>query len=510
MMGAAAAAAALHFTATALDFTCVTGETAGVRKQLPATMACGLAAFDYNRDGKPDLLLLNGAGRPNRLLRNEGNGAWRTESNAPGGPGYDIGAALGDFDGDGDEDVFLGGVHRSSLWRNDGAGKFTEVPLLPGPSRSWSVGGAWLDYDRDGRLDLFQTNYVQWDAKSERECIVEGQPDFCHPRYYAAMPNTLWRNVDGAGRFVDVSAATGIAKFKGKGMAAAVADFDRDGRPDVFVTNDREMNFLFRNVNGASFVEQAFEAGVALPQAGKAPSAMGVDARDYDGDGRPDLLFTALATETFPLFRNEGRGTFNETTFTSGLARLTARMAGWGVVMADFDNDGWRDIWVARSDVLSAMGARGAKVREPNAVFRNLGNGTFADLSAEAGLHARAPQLYRGAVVADFDGDGRLDVAVSALNGTAELWRNTTENAGHWIAVDVPQGAEVRVTAAGSGRTQWEYAQWSRGYASASAGPVHFGLGASTRVEKIEVVFASGKRAERRDVAADQTVRIAE
>ena len=507
----------LRFEARELPFTCLNGE--GPRKHLPGTMAGGVAAVDLDGDGRIDLYFPNGAELPGlrksspkfaaQLLRNQGGLRFAPDATVDPGTGFEIGVALGDYDGDGDEDLFVGGTGTARLLRNDGNGRLTNVTARAGmgAKTAWSVGGAWIDYDHDGRLDLFQVNYVVWQGEGERECIVEGKPDYCHPRYYKGSASTLWRNL-GDGRFEDASARAGITRHIGKGMAAAAGDYDGDGWPDVFVTNDREMNFLFRNRGDGTFEEKAFEAGVALPQAGKSPSAMGAELRDYDNDGRPDLFFTALATETFPLFRNEGRGVFNETTFSSGIAKLTGRMAGWGTIIADFDNDGWRDIWVARSDALSVTGGRANKVREPNALLRNLGNGRFADVSEEAGLHTRPAQMYRGAVVADFDGDGGLDIVVTALNAPAELWRNTGAR-GNWLGVRVNQGAQVKVTA--GGRTLWDHGQWSRGYASASAGPLHFGLGTAARAEKIEVYWpVSGKRLELHDVAAGQVIEVKE
>jgi hypothetical protein len=281
-------------------------------------------------------------------------------------------------------------------------------------------------------------------------------------------------------------------------MGAAVVDGDGDGWPDVFVTNDRMFAFYFRNVDGKGFEESAFARGVAVPQDGNPVSGMGVDGQDYDNDGRADLVYTALRDETFPLYRNEG-GDFAEVTSKSRMAVLSRQMAGWGVVFADLDNDGWKDIAVARSDALSATGGKGEAAKEPPSWFRNKGDGTF---TLGTGWEAMPKAMYRGLAAADLDGDGCLDVVVTALGEQARVMRNPCAGGGHWVQVEAGKGA-ARVRMDG----QWRESSTAAGYASSNAGPLHFGVGAKTEVE-VEVVWFDGKTSKIK-TAVDRTVKVA-
>jgi hypothetical protein len=486
-----ALAATGSWTVYRLPFLLANGE--GSRKHLPATTPGGIAVFDYDGDGKLDLFFPNGsalpAGKkaPNRLLRNLGGLKFQdvTAAAGLGGRDYDIGAAVGDYDNDGHPDLLVCGLRGLTLYQNRGDGSFADVTKRAGLDNRgrWSVGAAWFDMDNDGDLDLFVVNYVRWDPASERECLVGGKPDFCHPRFYEAEPNALFRN-NGNGAFTDVSDASGIGAHPGKGMGVAAADFDGDGWTDLYVTNDRVFAFLFRNLGGGNFKECAFEWGVAVPQYGNPVSGMGVDAQDYDNDGRVDLAFTALRDETFPLYRNRGAD-FEETTASSRLAVLSRTMSGWGIAVADFDNDGWKDIAVARSDALSPTGGRGAATKEPPSWFRNLGDGKFA---LGPGWSSLEPAMYRGLVAADLDDDGCLDLVLTALQAEARILRNPCVAAGNWLKVGVrAPGARVHVGG------QWRYASTAVGYGSSYAGPLHFGLGAATGAE-VEVFWPSGRR----------------
>ncbi|MCX6596489.1 MAG: CRTAC1 family protein, partial [Acidobacteria bacterium] len=332
---------------------------------------------------------------------------------------------------------------------------------------------------------------------TEKSCVVEGRPDFCHPKFYPPQPNALFRN-DGGGRFTDVSRESGIAAHAGKGMAATVADFDGDGYTDIFVTNDRSFNFLFHNDGRGHFQEIAFEAGVAAPANGNPPSAMGTDAQDFDGDGRPDLVYTALRDETFPLYRNQGRE-FADVGSATRLAVLTRPMAGWGVVWADLDNDGWKDLVTARGDVLSVSGAHGARAREPLSWFRN-GAGTGGRRFSAESFPGAPMALYRGVVAADFDNDGCLDVVATSLQEAARVFRNPCATGQHWLKVDVRVlGARVRVDG------QWRHVTSAVGYAASYAGPLHFGVGEKKSVE-VEVFWPGGGAKRLAEVPVDQVL----
>jgi hypothetical protein len=498
-------------------------------KYLIESVPGGVAAFDYNGDGRVDLFFTNGAVSPtleksgekywNRLYRNDSaaGGAMRftdvTKDTGLAGTGYSMGAAAADYDNDGDTDLFVAGVGVRQLYRNNG-GKFELVDISS--NGEWAVGGGWFDYDNDGDLDLFVVNYVKWSAAQNRFCGDAARKIrvYCHPRYFEGLPNRLFRN-RGNGSFEDVSVASGIARHVGKGMSVAFADYDADGLIDAFVTNDGVPNFLFRNRGDGTFEETGLLAGVAVPSHGRAVSSMGTDFQDYDNDGRPDIHLTALAGETLPLYRNQGAGAFIEATQSSGLALLGAKMSGWATLFVDLNNDGSKDLFTANSHVNDRVESFEASVyKQPNSIFINTGSGKFRDGSADAGADFRAAvAAHHGAAAADFDDDGRIDIAVSSLGGPAELWENTSAQAGHWIILKLigtrsnRDGIGARITIGNQTRT----VTTASGYVSSSDVRAHFGLGDKTTiVDRIEIAWPSGTKQVLEKIAADRVLTITE
>jgi hypothetical protein len=478
-------------------------------KHIIESVPGGVAVFDFDSDGRLDVFFTNGAASPglvksgerfaNRLFHNEGEGRFRDVTAQAGvaGVGYAMGAAAADFDNDGHVDLFVTGVDRHQLLRNLGSGRFEDVTARTGIRQGeWAAAAGWLDFDRDGQLDLFVANYLRWTAAFNRYCGDDARSIrvYCHPRYFEGMANRLYRN-KGGGVFEDVTTASGIGGHVGKGMSVAMLDVDRDGWTDVFVTNDAVPNFLFRNRRDGTFEETALLAGVSTPAHGRAVSSMGVDAQDYDRDGAADLAVTALTGETFPLFRGDGRGAFLEATHTSGLAVLAARRSGWCAAFLDADNDGWLDLFTSNAHVNDRIDAfESTTWKQANSLFRNRGDGTFVEVP-DAGFAALAA-AHRGCAPADLDGDGRLDLVVSALGDPAELWRNVSTGDAHWIAVRLVgaksnrDGIGARVTLGSQTQTK----STSVGYASSVHAPLHFGLGPATAVDRIEVVWPSGAK----------------
>ena len=509
--------------ASGLDFTLNNSPTS--RRYLPETMAGGVAAFDFNNDGRLDLFFPNGAEMPslrktgakfsNRFYRNDGGGRFTDVTSEAGlsGSGYSIAAAAADFDNDGNIDLFVAGVHENHLYRNLG-GHFEDVTAAAGIREDeFAVGAAWLDYDRDGRLDLFILNYVQWSPEHDPGCHDPSgrYPVYCHPKFFTGTASRLYRNL-GGGKFEDVSQSSGIAAAIGKGMGVAVADYDADGYPDLFITNDTEPNFLFHNLGNGKFAEVALDSGVALPDNGVTVSGMGTDFRDYDNDGRPDIAFTALAGQTFLLFHNLGGGQFEDATHRSNLSRLTAKLSGWGMTIVDLNNDGWKDLFTANSHVTDNIQLfSGDQYKQKNSVFMNRDNGTFIEAAANA--VPGAARANRGALVADFDNDGRLDAVVTALGDRPELLRNVAPG-GHWIEFKLTGarnalGAVVHIRDSAN-RQQWNTMTSSTGYASSCLCPVHFGLGEQTEVTQAEILWPDGTRQLLRNLKSGQRLNVVE
>jgi enediyne biosynthesis protein E4 len=502
--------------------------SATARKHLPETMAGGIAAFDFDSDGLTDVFFANGAAMPslvkdsprywNRLFRNLGGMRFQDVTAEAGvkGEGYSMAAAAADFDNDGREDLFVAGVRRNTLYRNRGDGTFEDVTQKAGiASGEWSIGAAWLDYDNDGRLDLFVVNYVRWTPEFDQFCgdAARNIRVYCHPRLFEGTANRLYRNL-GGGRFEDVSESSGISKHIGKGMAVSVADYDGDGFPDLFVTNDKMPNFLFHNLRNGKFEEVAFDAGVALADTGTEMSAMGTDFRDADNDGRPDVVLTALAGETFPFFRNKGRGAFGDASYASRLGPASRVYSGWGVGLMDFDNDGWKDIFTANSHVSDRVeDFEATEYRQHNGIFRNVGNGRFEDVSRRVGPEfGQAMAAHRGCAFADFDNDGRIDVVVSSLGGVAELWHNTSPAPNTWLILKLRGTASNRdgigaVIRIGS---QTNHMTTSIGYASSSNFGVHFGTGQAKQIERIEIRWPSGISQILQNVRTNRVVEVRE
>jgi len=504
------------------------------RKHLIETMPGGVAVFDFDGDGRLDIFFTNGAAIPslekdspkyyNRLFRNMGSMRFTDVTDAAGlrGAGYGMAAAVADYDNDGDPDLFVGGVHRQVLYRNTD-GRFEDVTGRAGVgSAEWVVGAGWFDYDNDGWLDLMAVNYTVWTPAYDRFCGDSGRGIrvYCHPRWFAPVPLSLYRN-RGDGTFEDVTVRSGIARHKGRGMGIAFADYDQDGLLDVYVANDKLPSFLFHNRPGGVFEETGLLAGVALPEHGQEVSAMGADFRDYDNDGLPDINVTALAGESYPLYRNLGRGLFEDVTHRSRLTPLVVSRSGWSNGFFDFDNDGWKDLFTANSHVNDAIERfEQAAYRLPNSLFQNMGNGTFSDASAAAGLSSGPPRAHRGAGFGDFDEDGRVDVVVTSLQGPAELWANRSPEAGHWLGVRLIGsrsnrdgiGAVVTVAARADPRwsRQWNHMTTAVGYASSTHAPVHFGTGTARVLDSVEVRWPSGTVQVLRNVPADRILTVRE
>ncbi|HTZ83501.1 MAG TPA: CRTAC1 family protein [Candidatus Acidoferrales bacterium] len=500
------------------------------------TMVAGVALLDYDGDGWLDIYLVNGAAIPslqkespaywNRLYHNNHDGTFTdvTERAGLAGAGYGMGVAVGDYDNDGRPDIFLANVTGNQLFHNNGDGTFTDVTAKAGLAgatlngkKMWSVGAGWFDYNNDGNLDLFVVNYCVWEVNKDPYCHVKnGVRGYCHPKLYAPLHDTLYRN-NGDGTFTDVSEETGISAHMGKGMSVSFADYDADGFLDAFVANDTTPEFLFHNLGGKKFEEVGTQAGVAYAPDGLALSGMGSDFIDVNNDGRPDIWYTAVEHESFPLLINQGGGEFDDLTQESGL-RSTNEMSGWGNGIFDFDNDGWKDLFVARANVLDNISVLGNRqYPEPNSLFRNLGNGKFVDVGSSAGPDFQALAAHRGVAFGDLFNDGHIDAVVSVLGGPVEILRNVSETGNHWILLKLVGtksnrmglGAQIHIKTE-DGLSQWNEATTAVGYASSSDSRVHFGLGKNGIIKDLEIRWPSGIRQVLHEVKADQILTVEE
>ena len=491
-------------------------------KHLVETMGSGGLFFDYDNDGWIDLFLVDGGSladarvasqAKHRLYRNRGNGTFEDVTAKSGirHRDYGMGACAGDYDNDGWIDLYVTNFGPNALYRSRGDGSFTDVTAFAqvGEPR-WSASCAFADLDKDGDLDLFVVNYVDADRQKTPYCgnAKLGQRFYCHPLNYPSLPNTLYRN-DGRGVFTDVSAASGIGAHRGNGLGVVVTDYDGDRWPDVFVANDSVANFLFRNTGKLRFVETALGAGVAVATDGKARAGMGVDAGDYDGDGREDVVVTNLDFETHSLFRNVGDGLFEYTTRTSGLGFATLPFVGFGVAFLDADNDMQLDIAIANGHIMdnAPVYRSGTTYAQRNLFFRNAGSKRFVEIGRSAGDGFALEKVSRGLVAGDIDNDGDLDLVVTNNGQSADVLRNDSVR-GNSLLVRAAIGARVRVTA--GGQTQVRDVRAGSSYLGQNDLRVHFGLGHAAMADRVEVTWPSERVEVLSTVAVNQIVTIHE
>jgi hypothetical protein len=490
------------------------------QKYLLEAMGGGVAMFDYDNDGRLDLYFTNGArlddpqpasAMPdkrdakfwNRLYHQKPDGTFEdvTERAGVRGSGYSMGVAAGDYDGDGQIDLYVTAYGANTLYRNRGDGTFEDATKRAGVGGAgWSTSAGWLDYDRDGRLDLFVARYMDWDF--ERGNVFCGDPRFrayCHPDNFKGASNLLFHQ-KADGTFEDVSVASKIADPGGKGLGVAFADFDADGWTDIFVANDSVRQSLYRNRGDGTFEDVALLAGAGYDENGKTFAGMGVDAADYDNDGYMDVFITTLSNETYPLFHNNGDATFTYVTGTTGVGQISLLYSGWGTRFMDADNDGWRDLFVAQGHVLDTIEKTSSylKYRQTPLLMRNTGKG-FVNVSLSAGTVFSQPVAARGAAFGDLDNDGDTDVVVSVLDGPALVLRNDgTRN--HWLGIALAgrksnrmgQGARVTVTDA-TGRRQVFDATTAGSYLASNDPRIICGLGSASAVRTVEVRWPGNK-----------------
>lgn len=483
-------------------------------KYLIETMGSGAAWLDYDQDGLLDAYLVNSAAtsaytpsKPlrNALYKNQGSGVFKDFAPQAGVTAeglFGTGVAVGDYDNDGDPDLFVTGHARSILYRNQGDGTFADVTKRAGVENpdKWGSIAAWFDYDNDGRLDLVVVNYLDWTEDKNLVCGDKrpGYQSYCHPNKYKGQMPALFRN-GGDGTFEDVSEASGIGEDAGNGLGVVCFDFDDDGWMDVFIANDSMTNFLYRNRGDGTFENVTLAAAVAYGEDGKAEAGMGADAADYDGDGRLDLYVTHLDFEFDRLYRNLGDGSFEDATFLAKIGYQTFNVSGFGTRFIDYDNDGARDLFVANGHVLDNIHLFHEKTTyaEPKIVFRNAG-GTFENVTARLGSDLSRPRVSRAAAFADYDNDGDIDVLINNNGQQAELLRNDGGNRGHWLQVRLVgtksnrDGVGARVKISAGDLVQHEQQKGGMSYQASHDPRLHCGLGNRTKVDRIEVRWPSG------------------
>jgi len=478
----------------------------------------GVAVFDFDNDGRPDIFFVNGAAikdppgpsdRPeksdssfwNRLYHQEKDGTFTDVTAKAGlqGDGYSFAAAVGDYNNDGFDDLYVTGFDRNHLYRNNGDGTFTDVTDSAGVGASGlSSGAAWVDYDNDGLLDLIVLRYVQWDFSVATQCGTPERRQFCGPEEFPPSTLTLYHN-DGGGHFTDVTAKSGLAGLKIKGLGVDIGDYDHDGWTDIFIANDNWPQVLLHNKGDGTFEERGILAGISVDEHGHNYSGMGIEVADYDNDGWPDLLIDDLSFQRYALYRNNHDGTFNYTSSTTGLAQITAKMAGWGLRIADFDNDGLKDIFVAQGHVNDVIEAALPNIhyRQSPLIVLNTGTG-FQDVSLRAGPVFQERWDARGLATGDLHNTGRLDVVISTNDGPAHVLRSDLSLPRHWLSLKLEGtksnrdalGATVTVTTA-DGNRQFATVKTSASYFSSSDMRLHFGLNDQSAAAKIEVHWPS-------------------
>jgi hypothetical protein len=505
------------------------------KKYLIETMGSGVALFDYDNDGRLDIFLVNGAPLSdptpkgtipqkagpeywNRLFHQKPDGTFEdvTQKSGLQGSGYGMGVAVGDYDNDGFEDLYVTAYGGNKLYHNNGDGTFTDVTKKAGVAASgWSTSAAWVDLDGDGLLDLVVLRYVEWDF-DDIFCGEhrEGFRAYCHPDTFRPVAPLVYHN-DGNGHFTEISGKIGMDK-PGKGLGIAIADYDRDGKIDVFVANDSMSEFLYHNLGG-KFEEVGLISSVAVDGDGRSYAGMGVDFADFNNDGWPDIVVTDLANQRYALYQNNGDGNFNYSTFTSGLARISMPHSGWGVRFLDYDNDGWKDLLIAQGHDIDTIQLNypNLRYREPMLLARNTGR-TFVDVSADSGKPFQQAWVGRGMAIGDIDNDGRIDALVTTNDGPAYILHNETPTSNHWLTLNLVGhksnrdaiGAEVKLTT-GSG-SQFATVTTASSYLSSSDKRIHFGLGAAADAQTIEIRWPSGIVQSLKNIKVDQILQVDE